>query len=253
MTERARIERLRDWFVLQLDFAEVFAAKSGIGLDAAITSYTNLCRRFGFARPVPGVPQSPEWAAFVRRVASLRCRAERIAVTLEFAFARLPHWPATVGAFGCFSFDPPKEGAVRIHFSPADKEGGIGPLSRQKCTRRVQELATMFAFIRTAHPDARYVQGGSWLYNIDAYRRLFPRAYVESAKAHTTPKDLSGGSWWGQFIDHDECVQAARVATFRERLEQLDPVAVWKVFPLPAMAARADIDVFYRHYARLRG
>jgi hypothetical protein len=251
LNDRVRVDRLHDWFALQLELAEVLAAKSGVPLEAAFTFYTNLCRRFGFDRPAPGVECAPQWTAFVRRLVTLQTTAERVALTADFAHERLPHWPTTAGRFGCFNFDPPRDGAVRIHFFPNDTEGGSGPLRRKKCAKRVDELATMFAFLRRNHPDARYVVGNSWLYNIEAYRRLFPPEYIASVKLHDAPRDLAGGSWWGQFIDHAGNVRADRARIFRERLRTLDPAALWKLFPMPAMSARAAVDVFYRYYAAL--
>jgi hypothetical protein len=120
-----------------------------------------------------------------------------------------------------------------------------------KYERRLTELTDMFAFIRHEHPvDARRVVGGSWLYNLGAYRRLFPSAYIASLRVHTTPSELSGGSWWGQFVDHNESVVAERVRQLSTNLAHLDPAETWKVFPLPAMTAHARVDVFYEHYAR---
>ena len=251
MNDHARVDRLHDWFALQLELAEVLAAKSGMPLEGAITFYTNLCRRFGFDRPVRGVEGAPQWTAFVGRLVTLQTIAERIALTTEFALERMPHWPTTTGRFGCFDFDPPRDGAVRIHFFPNDTEDGSGPLRRQKYAKRVDELATMFAFLERNHPDTRYVVGGSWLYNIEAYRRLFPPAYIASTKVHDAPRDLAGGSWWGQFIDHAGNVRADQAFVFRERLRTLDPAALWELFPMPAMTARAAVDVFYRYYAEL--
>jgi hypothetical protein len=107
----------------------------------------------------------------------------------------------------------------------------------------------MFGFIRREHPaDARYVAGGSWLYNLEAYRRLFPPAYLASLRIHTRPGALTGGSWWGQFIDHTENIVADRVRRFSESLLRLDPEEVWRVFPMPAMTAHAPIAVFHEHY-----
>jgi hypothetical protein len=247
--QSARVERLHSWFALQLQFAEVFAAKTGLSLDTAVTFYTNLHRRFGFGRPSIDC-RSREWDGFVQRLASLRTRAERIDCTKAFAQERLASWLSTADRqFGCFSFDAPRDGIVRIHFAPHDTADGIGPLSHLKFARRINELTDMFAFIRQAHPvDARYVVGGSWLYNLEAYTRLFPAAYVESLRIHTAPRLLAGGAWWGQFVDHEENVVAERARRFSENLPYLDPAEVWKVFPMPAMTARAEIDVFYEHY-----
>jgi hypothetical protein len=247
--QSARIERLHDWFALQLHFAEEFESRTGLPLDTVVTFYTNLHRRFGFGRPSKE-DSPPEWEAFVRRLAAFQTRAQRIDFTKAFARERLVNWSGTgERQFGCFSFEPPKEGVIRIHFSPNDTQDGIGPLARQKCSRRVDELAKMFAFIRREHGvEGKYVAGGSWLYNLDAYKRLFPSAYIASLRIHTKPNALFGGSWWGQFVDHRENVVADRVATFSENLRCLDSAEVWKVFPLPAMTALAKVDDFHERY-----
>lgn len=247
--QRARVERLHDWFALQLHFVEELVSRTGLPLHTAVTFHTNLHRRFGFGRPAQD-GWSPEWNDFVRQLAALRTRAERIECTKAFANERMVGWAGTAQRqFGCFSFEPPKEGVIRLHFSPNDTQDGVGPLARSKSSRRVDELADMFVFIRQQHgAGAKYVQGGSWLYNLDAYKRLFPPAYIASLQIHTRPTGFAGGSWWGQFVDHRENVVGDRVATFSENLRHLNPAEVWRVFPLPAMTARTDIDVFHQHY-----
>lgn len=244
-----RIERLHDWFALQLRFAHALAARNEMPLEKAITFYTNLHRRFGFGRP-SAIDELSEWAGFVRALAALRPGTECIAFTKAFARGRLTAWSGKAAReFGCFSFDAPKEGVVRIHFAPRDLEGGVGPLRHTKYRRRTEELATMFAFIQREHPiDAREVVGGSWLYSLAAYRRLFAPAYIERLRIHTSPSQLTGGSWWGQFIDRDENVIVQRVKVFESRLASLELAEAWKMFPMPAMTTRASIGVFYAHY-----
>jgi hypothetical protein len=244
----ARIDRLRDWFALQIQFAEVLAAKSGIPLEVAITFHTNLHRRLGFGRPV-GDRRSAPWERFLHELLALPQGPGRLACALTFARGRLLPWSSSNSAFGCFGFDPPAEGVVRIHFSPNDIDGGVGPLDRRKYAKRVAELRDMFAFIGDRHPQAQRVAGGSWLYHLDAYRRLFPDAYISSLRPNTTATTRTGGSWWGQFIDHDENVVPERVGAFTASLRHLDPAAVWRVFPMPPLTAQAPIDVFHEHYA----
>jgi hypothetical protein len=245
---RLRVERLRDWFALQLDFCEALVSKSTLSPHAALTFYTNLHRRFGFGRAAKD-SCVPEWDGFVRDLVALRTREERIEHTQTFARSHLTTWQSAADAwFGCFGFDAPKEGVVRIHFAPNDSADGSGPLSSLKRASRAAELAEMFAFIRAHYAaDARYVAGGSWLYQLEAYRRLFPARYLASLRIHDAPRSLDGGAWWGQFVDHDENVVEARVRRFSANLVRLDPTRLWNVFPLPAMIARADIEAFYQH------
>src|SRR5262245_2773295 len=118
MNDRVRIERLQEWFELQLQFADVFATRARVPLDFAVTFYTNLHRRFGFGRPMKD-GWSSQWDVFVRRLVSIPTGAERLAFTSSFAHGRMISWAqAADRSFGCFSFDPPNDGIVRIHFLP---------------------------------------------------------------------------------------------------------------------------------------
>ncbi len=244
-----RIERLHDWFALQLRFADTVAEKSNIPFGTAVTFYTNLHPRLGFGRPTHEGGESLEWKQFVRQLEQLP-PGERTSFTKIYAGERLLDWSGDVQhRFGCFGFDGPNEGDIRLHFIPVDREGGVGPLGRARSETRIAELKDMFAFIRNAYEaDAKSVVGGSWLYNLDAYRRLFPPAYIACLKVHKSPSQLTGGSWWGQFIDHEEHIVLERVAEFTARLKQLDTTALWKLFPLPPMRTRVAIDAFYEHY-----
>ena len=139
---------------------------------------------------------------------------------------------------------------VRIHFAPIDKGGGTGPLSRAKVEVRRSELTEMFDCIRHDHPQARYVVGVSWLYNLEAYRRLFPTEYGESRKIFKRqPMTLTGGSSWGQFLDHNDTIKPELRDKFLGNLQQINFDTLWELFPLPAMITRAPLPAFYDFYS----
>jgi len=102
----------------------------------------------------------------------------------------------------------------------------------------------MFGFIREAYPHAKSVIGSSWLYNLDAYRRLFPPAYGDSRVVPDGPVRLTGTSTWGQLLDCRGDVKPEIEAVFLARLPELDPAAPWRVLPLRAIKTRADIGEF---------
>ncbi|MGH8596362.1 MAG: hypothetical protein ACREXT_06870, partial [Gammaproteobacteria bacterium] len=109
LAQTGRVQRLHDWFALQLHFAEVFASRKRIALGEAVTFYTNFHRRFGFGRPATD-RRSPEWDAFVRQLVALPTRAARIDCIKAFARGRLTNWSGVSDReFGCFAFDPPQE------------------------------------------------------------------------------------------------------------------------------------------------
>jgi hypothetical protein len=246
---RARAERLGDYFALQLRFAEHMAARAAIPLARSLTLHTNLQRRFGLGYGGVG-PVPPEWLAFLDEMDRRETPEQRLDWIKTFylnAPDDLP--PADQRTFGCFRCDPPDvAGVLRIHFSNRDSTDDIGPLSRAKTPRRLSELKTMFAFVRETWPGANTVQGGSWLYNLDAYRRLFPGAYGDSRKPPSGPVGLAGTSSWGQFLDHREAVKPDLREAFLHNLETIDVAAPWRAFPLPALRTRAPIELFYDHY-----
>jgi hypothetical protein len=245
---RATAERLGDYFALQLRFAEHMAARAGVPLAESLAYNTNLQRRFGLG-DVEFSPTPREWVAYVTALEALASPEQRLAWTKAF-YVTAPEDvpPPDRRAFGCFSFDPADdEGVVRIHFSNRDSADGIGPLNRAKSPRRLAELKAMFALVRETQPAAMTVQGGSWLYNLEAYRRLFPEAYGASRSPPERVR-LRGTSSWGQFLDHREAIKPDLRAAFLRNIETVDIAAPWRSFPLPALRVAAPIGLFYDLY-----
>jgi hypothetical protein len=224
--------------------AEAVAARSGQPLAAAMTRHTNLVRRLLLETP-------PAWADYTARIAALPDVEARLAHTLEVFLAAPAEGPRPgQTSFGCFAHEPPDAaGAVRIHFNARDDtlRDATGPLARHKVGARKAELAAMVASVRQRFPEATTVRGGSWLYNLEAYCRLFPPAFLES-RASPGTWQLGGTSTWGQLLDHTERVRPDVRASFVLRLATLDPAAPWEAFPLRALVTRAPLDVFLDFY-----
>ncbi len=239
-----RAERLSPFIALQLHFAAEMARRMGMPLAAAALAYTNLHRRFGLGDPDKAV--APLWTDYA---AGLETAVNPLAWTLAF-FRRAPsEAPPDRPVFGCFTCDPPDAaGTVRIHFGNRDDDG-ISPLHRTKIVRRQQELAALTAHIGAHHPAAARIVGMSWLYHLDAYRRLFPPEYGASARPLTRAR-LSGMSSWGQFLTHDEAIKPALRDAFLHNLADLDLAAPWRSFPLPALMVSAPVAAFRAFYAR---
>jgi len=248
---RARAERLVPWFDLQFELVEALVATGEVEFGDAVTHFTNLHRRFGFGRPSEG-PRAAEWQGFVDQLADLSGRSERLELTRVFAETRLvSDVPPDGELFGCFHFDPPNSaGIVRIHFAVDDHEDGESPLARANADRRRGELAEMFAAVLERHSGAASeVMGVSWLYNLEAYQRLFPPAYGASRRRYESESmTLPGMPFWGQFLDRDERVRPDLRAQFLGNLDSIDRRALWRLFPLPVMVARAPIEEFTNFY-----
>jgi hypothetical protein len=241
----ASTEPFADYFGLQLRLAALMAARKGLTQRAALELYTNLRRRFGLFDS-----DDASWLTYLDEMEAVPTEAERLALTL----ARHRHAPAISRPayqvpFGCFACDPPNdEGDLRIHFMNANLGAEPGPLNATRRNERLAELTEMFAFIRGEYAAARRVLGGSWLYNLDAYRRLFPPEYGGSRRIPDGPVRLGGTSTWGQMVDHRGLVKPDLHARFLASLETIDVDQPWLAFPLRAMTAAAPIEAFFDFY-----
>jgi hypothetical protein len=247
---RARAARIGPYFEVQLRLARRMAELTGRPLGEIALQHTNLHRRFGLGVWREG-PPAPGWTPFA---AALEARTDLIAqaALAKATFAAAPDEDQPQPGqrlFGCFAHEPPGEDrAVRIHFYNLDTDDEGGPLARGKISRRTAELRAMTAHVRAAHPEAKAIRGASWLYNTEAYRRLFPSDYVDSRKPKSGPIPLTGTSSWGQLIDSREAIRPDVRDALLANLDRLDPAAPWRVFPHQVLAVSAPVESFAEFY-----
>lgn len=150
------------------------------------------------------------------------------------------HW-------GCFGYEYWSERRlIHLHFWNLD-ESGYGPLSHQRKEARLTDLRSMFTHIKQMHPDAIAVHGSSWLYNLEAYRRLFPIQFGLSARTDTP--HLTARSLWGQFLRYDGKLNEERSEVFLDRLNRLGEEHEYaQCFPFQVLLTQAPIDLFYTFY-----
>ena len=235
-----------DYFDLQLQVARRYAAAAQVPFDAAVAACTNLRRRLNLHVPAGDA----RWRALLARLAPTDGdRPAALALCLD-AFAARPAAPQSPGTFGCFSCDLPDaaSGTLRLHFMPPQ---GIArsPLARDSMAERHQELRALFRYVRQSGAPVRSVMGVSWLYHLDAYRRLFPPAYGASAAAPGFALHLTGSSTWGQVLGWRQTVKPDVRDAVLARLRYLEPAAPWKVFPLQALAAHCPVAPFHDWFA----
>ncbi len=243
-----KAETLRDYFDIQLRFAEAVSQAAGLPLAQTLLECTDFHRRFGLGQP-PENWVKAQWQRYSERLLTLNAPVQRLAWTQEFfAQSSAGRASAKYHRFGCFSFElPDASGNVRIHFTNRETSG-VRPLSYSQTEVRRQELGAMFAHIQQTHPHAREIHGASWLYNLEAYRRLFPPAYGDSREVLTGITRFRGTSSWGQFLDYRERVKPALRDEFLANLNTINADHLWRTFPLPKCGAHASIELFYDFY-----
>ena len=117
--------------------------------------------------------------------------------------------------FGDFNYEIEGE-EVHIHFSPNQK-AEIGSLKKEVVPNRIKELTEMFQEIKEKYPNAKTVNGSSWLYNFESYKRLFPHEYSQNTEI--SKLCLQGGSGWGQA---GPCIRSHRRSRPRRHLGGID-------------------------------
>ncbi|MFT4266067.1 MAG: hypothetical protein QM586_02400 [Xenophilus sp.] len=232
------------YFDLQLSFAERYAGAARVSFGVAVERCTNLRRRLG----LEGHAGAGGWQRFLVRIEELAGNRPAVLALCLACFDGRPRH-ALERAFGCFSYDPPDaQGAMRIHFMPPE---GVpaSPLAATGMDARRAELRALFAHVRRCERRALCVRGLSWLYNLDAYRRLFPPAYCASIRAPGFSPRLNGTSTWGQVLDWRQQVKPRVRDAVLVNLAGLRPSAPWEVFPFRALMATCSIDRFHDWFA----
>jgi hypothetical protein len=233
----------KSFFDLQLGFAETAAGLTAMPMEQAVLAYTNLYARFGLGRDFD--PQHPIWRDYLAGLSAMNDRHEW---TYRFYLTR-PHTvppPGLVATFGCFAYARLSDDRIRLHFHDAESDDR-SPLSRECQPRRIADLTALFAHVKRAECESATVVGASWLYNIDAYRRLFPPSYL--ATAHPAPRRFQHMPLWGQFVNRRGEVKEDAAREFRACLERQAHVDnLDRCFPFQVLRLEAPVVTFYERY-----
>jgi hypothetical protein len=233
----------RAFFDLQLRFAHRVALVSGMPLARALLEYTNLYIRFGLGRDFDAA--HPTWREYV---AGLQDSNDRREWTYRFYTRRseVPTVPGVVATFGCFSYARTSADRIRLHFLNADTDGQ-SPLGADRAGQRRAELARLFRHVKQTLPRSPQVVGASWLYNLHAYRRLFPVSYVASARL--LERRFQHMPLWGQFVDRHGDTREDVTREFLSRLESHTSVdGLDDCFPFQVLTATAPVAALYDFY-----
>jgi hypothetical protein len=234
------------FFELQLIFAQKIADVSQQPLDQVLLHFTALYRILGLDWSLD--PTHTVWQTYTQ---GLQFAAEKVEFTHHFYRERYPAIPKFTDDehWGCFAYEyHPERRAVHLHFSNQDTSI-YGPLNHHRVDVRTSELRVMFQQIQQRHLNAALVQGGSWLYNWESYRRLFPPAFGQSAQKEKM-STLSGRNIWGQFLRRNGSVHQKTLSLFLARVSQLKRIEDYpQCFPYPNVLTEAPIQLFYEFYA----
>jgi hypothetical protein len=233
----------KEFFDLQIRFACRVAELSGMALEQALLDYTNLYVRFGLGRDFDA--GHPIWIDFVTGFLRSADRAEW-AYRFFLSHDHHPGLPSVVATFGCFSYARGQNERIRLHFENVEANGRA-PLSDERIASRLTELRALFEHVKRTQQGIQRAGGVSWLYNLPAYRRLFPETYLATAKI--AGQRFRNMPLWGQFIDRHGSLKTDAATVFLARLSrQADMEHLAQCFPLQPLAVEAPLPDFYKFH-----
>lgn len=224
---------------LQFAFARRVCAVSGLALERALGEYTNLYVRLAMGDRLD--PANPRWQAYL---AGLSAAHDPIAWTAPQTSAGPPVPSAdTEESVGCFRMVSHGPDQCRLHFQPRGDEPGSA-LSAAHVRRRRAELATLARRQADRHSANMHVVGASWLYNLPAYRRLFPAAYL--AGLAPMPHPYQRMPLWGQFLDRQGDVRRPGADRFLASIAAAETLsALADCFAFGVLTTSAPLRVWF--------
>jgi hypothetical protein len=231
------------FFGLQLTFARKITQLTKQPYHDTVLNLTALYRILGLDWSLD--PRHPVWQTYLK---GLHQEGSDTDWSYQFYLERADQIPSyNKPRWGCFSYEYWSERRmIHLHFANLDGSG-YGPLSHQRKEARLAELWSMFMHIKRVHLDAVAVHGSSWLYNVEAYCRLFPVEFRLSARTDTP--HLIARSLWGQFLRHDGRLNEERAEVFLDRLNRLEEEHHYaQCFPYQVLITEAPISLFYTFY-----
>lgn len=250
------------YFQVQVAFALRMAKVKEISLSEAFESWTGLKARL--VEDKNDVSQVHEWEQLLTELVSMSepqmvDRVFELFKTRPKSKYTPPEYPENDGKhFGHFSFDYYHEKkTIKVHYIVRDRRKGSG-LKLKDLELRRAELKEMFVYIQNKYPDAEEVIGGSWIYNLEGYRRIYPPEYTKNMR-RLVPFDypeegpyfaptmtFTGNSVWGQFVDNEGKADLDRVLQFNKHLKDAaDYLELVDSFPMMTLQPRCHISEFY--------
>jgi hypothetical protein len=245
------------YFSLQLDYAKRAAQVLKIPIDQALMEFTSFWRRIHNPLVLKTNkqewsfdPETPQWRELCY---SINNNQPADIVAHELYLKNNNGTETGKQYFGCFRYDFTPEadndqGVITIHFKNRDNSGE-GPLSKERQKERHHDLKTMFEHISNNYPQATIVKGGSWLYNLDSYRRLFPEIFTTGMTIEEIPFPRSSGIW-GQFLDSNGKVNDHKKYNFLLKVNTAKNAdQLLQCFEFRILFPKAGIENFYNHFS----
>jgi hypothetical protein len=221
---------------LEIDFAIKAAELNKESYDQALFKYTNLYGALFIASPERD-ENHPDWLKFLE--STNRNSVYDYYVDI-YNMRQKPSEKTYLGDAPSITYHNEGKNAY-LHFNNNDTSG-YSPLAKERMATRKQELRRIIQDIKQNYSEVKFINGDSWLYNIEAYKRLFPQKFIESGVIHN---DFSKLTVWGQFLDRNENIRKAMAEKFARKIKFANTFdELVKSFPYLPIKTRVTLEVF---------
>ena len=244
----------KEFFKIQSDFVEEFYPKLQISRERGYFQLTNFFTRIiGYDYAKFPSERNVEWIELISKI------PEKQEETIDFFYNEYLNRVNSpkkevynIREFGCFHyyrFDT--TGILQLHFEANDPDGN---LSKDRIQNRKDELREMFEYIKSNESGDSQFLATTWLFNIEAFTRLFPEEFSQKAYLWNSNNCFQDNSHWGQFLDKDRNFLDEIADQFKENwtsIKEDQTVALLsfnRLFPFPTKESRVDLNVFYKFY-----
>ncbi len=240
------------FFELQLKFAQKILEKFGGEMDDILFNYTTFPRSIDLLKP-PFDHSNLIWRQYIQ---GLRAAGDPAEWTYNYYLAHHSPEPTSKDTeihghkpFGGFYFVLRNEHIIRPHsIRLADDLSPYSPFSSKRLDESLGNLKRMFQFIKETIEGTNTVVGNSWMYNLEAYRRLFPSEYTKDMK-ESSANEFQFLALWGQFFDWKGDIKAHLAEQLLSRIERIaNKEQLRHCFPFQVMMPKYGIQAFYDFY-----
>jgi hypothetical protein len=222
---------------LQVDFCKELTKRFGIPFEESVLNYTNLGRQLGLN---DSSELSDRFFTFATETLDLA------QWTWQF-YSNLPAKPlSSKRIFGYFNYDVRDVVVLRMHLVGTENSP-MSVLGSEFQSQRIQEITELQRHVANNEPHVLYAKGCSWLYNLEAYQRLFPPKFIQ-AMAEPDYDQFSYLSLWGQFLNRDGSIRQNFAKDLFSRLDSISDIgSLMACFPNRPLIGVCEIEVF-RHF-----
>ncbi len=236
----------KDFFKLQLQFAQIISEKYECDFAEALFRFTSIyVRLLGFLDEDPPFRENTNWLKIVSDFPKNEDKQLEYIYIKYINHEKNRNRTPIANCFGCIFFKyHSKTNQYELHYNALEKESGLG---YNRIQERLSDLKQLFETIQKEEKPGSTIFVRTWLLNIKAFQRLFPKIFIENAKMWDINL-AQDNSHWGQFLDINGNVKLDLAEQLLTNAKSEYHENINSYFPLKVLISEEKTAEFYRFY-----